>query len=259
MAKLLSPKKETYGMSRSTLRLFGLVFLALGAMSRGILQTRVLGVGAGTARLLEVLELSGGMTAAAAALALEALESCAVPIFAVLLVDGFEKTGSFRNYLLRLLALAAISEVPYNFAISKKLWDPLSRNPVFSLALCLVALYLYRSYGGLSFKNILIKAAVFAASLFWAAALRVQYGIIMLLVVTTLWAFRERSALRNLLGAAAAICCCVGRPLYMFSPFGFLLAHFYNGQEGVSVKRLHYALYPLMLLLIGIVGTLLFF
>lgn len=259
MGERLSYRQESTGMNRNTLRLWGLIFLALGMMSRGILQTRVLGVGAGSEQLLKVLDLSGGMTAAAVALALEALESCAVPIFAVLLIDGFQKTHSFRNYLLRLLALAAVSEIPYNFAASGKIWDSMSRNPVFSLVLCLIALYLYRYYAGTGIKGLTIKTAVFAAAILWAVIFRVQYGVSMLVVVTTLWAFRQRRTLRNFLGAAAAICCCVGNPLYMFSPFGFLLAHHYNGEEGMSVKQLHYALYPVMLVLIGVAGTLLFF
>lgn len=259
MPKSLSSRQEPFGINRNLLLLYGLVILALGMMSRGILQTRVLGVGAGSRQLLAALDISGGMTAAAVALALEALESCAVPIFAVLLIDGFQKTGSFRNYLLRVLGLALVSEIPFNFAASAKFWNPTSRNPVFSLALSLVALYLYRCYEGFSVKNIAVKTAVFAAAVLWAAMLRVQYGIIMLIVVSTLWAFRERPALRNFLGAAAAICCCVGSPLYMFSPFGFLLAHYYNGQKGMSAGKLHYAFYPLMLVLVGAAGTLLFF
>lgn len=259
MAERLSEHRESTGMNRNTLRLWGLIFLALGTMSRGILQTRVLGVGAGSEQLMKMLDLSGGMTAAAAALALEALESCAVPIFAVLLIDGFAKTSSFRNYLLRMLVLAAVSEIPYNFAVSGKFWDPMSRNPVFAMVLCLMMLYLYRHWAGFGIKNLTVKIAVFAAAILWAAIFRVQYGVSMLIVVTTLWGFRQRKTLRNFLGAAAAICCCVGNPLYMFSPFGFLLAHHYNGEEGRSLKQLHYAMYPLMLVLIGAAGTLLFF
>lgn len=247
------------GMNRNTLRLWGLILMALGLLSRGILQTRVLGIGSGsTEQLMQTLELSGGMTAAATALALEAVESCAVPIFAVLLIDGFNRTKRFRNYFLRVLAVAVVSEIPYNIAVSAALWDPSSRNPVFALVLSMIALYLYQYYQGLEPMKLLIKTAVFAAAVLWSVMLRVKFGVTMLVVVTVLWGFRGRKTLRNFLGAAAAICCCVGNPLYMFSPFGFLLAHFYNGEEGASVPKLQYALYPLLLVLVGAVGSLLF-
>lgn len=258
MGETLSYRREPTGTSRSTLRIWGLIFLAFGAMSRGILQTRVLGVGAGSEQLLSTLDISGGMTAAAVALALEALESCAVPIFAVLLIDGFENTSSFRNYLLRMLAVAAVSEIPYNIAINDLFWDPSSRNPVFAMVLCLIALRFYRQYAGSGIQKAAVKTLVFAAALLWAVIFRVQYGVSMLVVVTALWAFRERKTLRNFIGAAAAICCCLGNPLYMFSPFGFLLAHHYNGEEGRTMGKLHYGLYPLMLILVGLVGGLLF-
>lgn len=259
MGERLSYKREKTGMNRNTLRLWGIILAALGLLSRGILQTRVLGVGASSGQqLLEVLELSGGMAAAAVALALEALESCAVPIFAVLLVEGFEKTHSFQQYLLRMLGVAVISEIPYNFAVSARFWDTSSRNPVFGMVLALVMLYLFRYYQGMTMQSVLIKAAVAVAAALWAVMFRVKFGISLLLIVAVLWAFRGRRTLRYLLAAAAAICCCVGNPLYMFSPFGFLLVHYYNGEEGISSRPLQYAMYPLLLVLVGITGFLLF-
>ena len=85
-------KKMNFGINRNVMTLIGLLLLALGAMGRGIIQTRFLGVGAvNSDQLLEVLNASGGMQAAAAALVFEGLESCAAPIFAVLLIDGFQK------------------------------------------------------------------------------------------------------------------------------------------------------------------------
>lgn len=87
-------KKMNFGINRNVMTLIGLLLLALGAMGRGIIQTRFLGVGAvNSDQLLEVLNASGGMQAAAAALVFEGLESCAAPIFAVLLIDGFQKNS----------------------------------------------------------------------------------------------------------------------------------------------------------------------
>lgn len=259
MGERLADKHEKTGMNRNTLRLWGIILAALGLLSRGILQTRVLGVGASSGQqLLEVLEMSGGMAAAAVALVLEALESCAVPIFAVLLIEGFEKTHSFHKYFLRILAVAAVSEIPYNFAVSGHFWDTSSRNPVFAMVLALAMLYLFRYYQGMTVKAVLIKVAVAAAAILWALMFRVKFGISLLLIVAVLWAFRSRRTMRYLLAAAAAICCCVGNPLYMFSPFGFLLVHYYNGEEGISNRPLQYAMYPLLLVLVGAAGFLLF-
>lgn len=260
MEKKISQSSGKKGFKRSGLRLFGMILIALGLMGRGILENRVLGVSFGTnEQLLEALNMSGGMTAAAAALVMEALESCAVPIFAVLTIDGFVKTSDFKSYLFRVLALALVSEIPYNYAVSVKLIDAGSRNPVFALVLSLVMLYLYRYYEGTSFTKILAKTAVGLAALIWALIFNVKFGVLMLLIVDVLWAFRDRPALKNFLGAAVAVCCCVGNPLYMFAPFGFLAAHYYNGEEGFAIRKIQYATYPILLLAVGFAGYLLFY
>lgn len=252
-------RMENMGINRNKLRLLGLVLLALGMMGRGILETRVLGVSTGTTQqLLQVLDMEGGMTAAAVALVFEAMESCAVPVFAVLTLDGFLHTGNFRNYLLRVIGLAVVSEIPYNYAMSGQLLEPTTRNPVFGLALCLVMLYLYQYYQGSQLGKMLIKLVVCAASLLWALLFGIRYGCILLILVNVLWVFRDRPSLRSFLGAAAAVCCCVVNPLYMFTPFGFLAAHLYNGEEGIPMGRLPYIMYPLMLILTGAAGYLLF-
>lgn len=258
MEERLSIRRES-GMNRSTLRLWGLVFVALGLLSRGILQNRVLGLQSGSnADLLQILNLSGAMTAAAVALALEGMESCAVPIFATLLEEGFRKTHSAKDYLLRVLGVAVVSELPYNFAISGSFWDVSSRNPVFGMVLALAMLIFLNQYSGKGVTGVLIQTAVFAAAILWSVMFRVKYGIMMLIVTAVLWAFRARPTLRYFLAAAAAICCCVGNPLYMFAPFGFLLVHLYNGEEGQTSKLLQYILYPVLLILVGAVGFLLF-
>ena len=114
-------KKKNFGLNRSTVTMIGLLLLALGAMGRGIIRTRFLGMGlVDSNQLLEILNASGGMQAAAAALALEGLESCAAPIFAVLLIDGFRKTSNWGRYFLRVLGVAVISEIPYNYVFSGK-------------------------------------------------------------------------------------------------------------------------------------------
>ena len=212
-------KKMNFGINRNVMTLIGLLLLALGAMGRGIIQTRFLGVGAvNSDQLLEVLNASGGMQAAAAALVFEGLESCAAPIFAVLLIDGFQKSSNVPKYILRVLGVAILSEIPYNYVFSGKLLDMTSRNPVWAMVLCLLMLYLFRQYEGKQAGKLLIKLAVAAAAILWSLLFRVQFGPIMLLLVMALWALRNRLSLRLCFGAAVAVCCCVVNPLYMFLP-----------------------------------------
>lgn len=126
-------RKRSSGISSNGLRTWGMFFLLAGMLGKSILQNGLLNLGAVSfGQLLEQMQTSrAAMLYATLALLLQAMETCAVPIFAFLLVEGVEHTSSLRNYALRVAGLAVLSELPYNLATSGKLLDTTSRNPVF--------------------------------------------------------------------------------------------------------------------------------
>ena len=258
MEARLSPQRPS-GLDRNKLRLLGLIIAAFGMLGRGILQNRVLGMTSG-ADLAALLESSAdAMNAATAAIILWVIEGTAVPIFTLLTVDGFQRTASVKNYLFRLLLLAVVSEVPFHFALTGRLLNPSPRNPVFGLVLVVVMLYLLRYYDGNTVKHVFIRILVLFTACLWAGIGQVEYGVPMVFMAFFLYTLRQRHIMALVAASAAALVCTVGNPLFMFAPFGFLLAHFYNGEEGrASPRLLQYALYPVLLLLIGLAGVLLF-
>lgn len=258
MEARLSPQRPS-GLDRNKLRLLGLIIAAFGMLGRGVLQNRVLGMASGT-DLAALLESSAdAMNAATAAIILWVIEGTAVPIFTLLTVDGFQRTASVKNYLFRLLLLAVVSEVPFHLALTGRLLNPSPRNPVFGLVLVVVMLYLLRYYDGNTVKHVFIRILVLFTACLWAGIGQVEYGVPMVFMAFFLYTLRQRHTMALFAASAAALVCTVGNPLFMFAPFGFLLAHFYNGEEGRSSPRLlQYALYPVLLLLIGLAGVLLF-
>ena len=81
----------------------------------------------------------------------------------------------------------------------------------------------------------------------------------LVLMVFFLWELRRHHAIAYLAASAAALVCTVGNPLFLFAPFGLLIGHFYNGEPGrETAVWFRYLLYPILLTLIGLVGTLLF-
>lgn len=251
MEERLSPRRER-GMNRNTLHVFGLVFMLLGTVGSAIRLRYLTGSAAEGGELLATAE---AMNAATMAIAFQAVQAMAVPIFAVLTLDGFQKTASVKKYLLRLLALAAVSEVPYHLARTGQLWERTSHNPVLGLVIAVVMLYLMRVYPGTDFRGIFVKVLSLIAGCLWCYIFQVEYGVQLVLIVFVLWIFRMRHTLSYFAGAAVALVCTVGDPLFLFAPFGFLLTHFYNGTQKETKRMVRYGLYPVMLVIIAVIAA----
>ena len=96
----------SFGITGNALHTWGMLFAALGIVGKSILQNRLLMVGQVSPQtlLLAMQESGSTMFIATLALVLQALETCAVPIFAFLLVEGYRHTSGFQKYILRVLA-----------------------------------------------------------------------------------------------------------------------------------------------------------
>lgn len=243
-------ERRTKGLNTSGLRAWGLLFVALGAVSMGIIQRQILGIGSGT-DLLTVLENNPElMTYATLAVVLQAMETCAVPIFAFLLSEGMENTSDPKRYLLRVVTLAAATEIPYNLVYSGKLLDFSSRNPVFGVVFALIAIWFCRGYQEKKFKNFCIRMLVVFCAMLWCGMLNIGYGGTMVLIAHVLWAYRYKPySYRLLAGAAAAILCSISHMLFIAAPMGFLVILFYNDEEGESDRKVNYGAYPVILIL----------
>lgn len=238
------------GLNSSGVRTWGMLLLCMGLLGRALIQNHILNIGQATGQqMLEVLQSSGdAMLLATCSLVLQAAETCAAPLFCFLLVQGFFKTSNFQNYLLRVLGLAAVSEIPYNLAFTGRVLDLSSRNPVFGMALCLVVLHFFRRYTGKGLQNLLIKLAVFVAGMVWAKMLSIDSADCCLVLVTALWACWSKPNFRTLVGCCAAVVCSLFSPFYLLSPMSFLILHSYNGEKGEENRLFNYLAYPVLLL-----------
>jgi hypothetical protein len=248
--RLVQPKSR--GLNTTGLRTWGMVILVLATVGKALLQNRLLQT-TGT-NLLDVLNTENGMLIATIALILQAVEGLAVPIFCFLLVEGAVHTSDLNRYLARVVGLACATELPYNFAMSGKLLDLSSRNPVFAMALGLVLIWFYRRYDQKSLPHVAVKAVVTFAAVVWAGMLSVAHGGACVILVAVLWVFRNKHNFRLMAGGAATMLCCLLSPFYMAAPMGFLVVYFYNGEKGASTRLYNYLVYPVSLVLIGFIG-----
>ena len=250
-------ERKPAGITGNALRNWGMFFMTLGVLGQSVLENRLLEMGQiSMQQLLDRMQSSGStMMYATLALLFQAAATCAVPIFAFLLVEGMTHTHDFFRYLLRVLGVGVLSELPYNLAVSGKLMDSSGRNPALALAVGLVMLYFMMHFQENSFRNVLIKILVAAAALAWGWMLRIEGNVQMVLILTVLWIFRQKPLYRNFAGATASIVCSAVSPFYLASPMGFLVIHFYNGKREEGENRIFaYLFYPVMLLAVGMIA-----
>lgn len=248
------------GITTVGLRNWGMIFVICGIVSRGILQNRMLGMaGATNEQLMDtMLNNPDAFGIATLALVLQAMESCAAPVFCYLLVEGFQHTVNFPQYLLRVLATAVVSEIPYNMALEGQWFVLSSRNPAFGMVLCLVMLHLFQQYEQKGLKNAVIKICVVLAALVWGKMLSIQDGSCCVLITTVLWLVRNKENYRILMGCSGSVLCMLFSPFYVASPMGFMPIHFYNGEKGEESRFMRYAMYPVILVIIAVGANMLY-
>lgn len=259
MERLARQERERSGITRQALRLWGLLFVMAGILGRSILQNRLLNMGnINSQELLDaMIQSEQVMVYATLALIMQAVEACAIPIFAFLLVEGVQRTSNLDKYLVRVLGLAFVSELPYNLAMSGSLWDTTSRNPVFGLAFAMGMLYLFRLYGGDSIGKRLLRVVITAAAVLWPMMLRIQDGACCVIMVAVLWLCRDKKQYRTFIGCAVGALCSLLSFYYLAIPMAFLAIHFYRGDKGEENRLVNYLAYPVLLLAAALAGMLL--
>ena len=249
--------EQPKGLTRAGLRKWGMFFVILGVFGRSILQNRFLGImGMNTQQLLEIISAdSEAMVAATIAIVLQFMETCAAPIFSLLLTEGFAHTSNAPKYLARVLGAAVISEIPFNFAMTGNALDLNSRNPVFGIAVSLILLYLYDYSKDKKMTGLLIRLVGTLCALVWCHLLSIENGACCVLLTVAFWTFRKKLMIRNLVGGVAAMLCSVFSLFYMVSPMSLMAIHFYNGEPGEENRLVSYLWYPAILLICGAVGA----
>ena len=254
MAERLNTNRRPAGADRNTIRLWGLLCLVLGTVGYAVIQNGMLRNLSGQELLAAMQADSRIMGYATVAIVLNAINCCAAPLFAFLLVEGYTHTGSWLKYLLRMTGLAVVTEIPFNLAVGGSWLDMGTRNPVFALVLALVMLYFFGRYGKSGAGGFVVKVLVTVAGIVWTIMLGIQDGAPLVLLTVVLWAFRGKPVLRMIFGCLAAFACSLFSPYYIASPIVFIVLHFYNGEKGESNPWVEYASYPVILLVLGLVG-----
>ena len=172
----------------------------------------------------------------------------AFPIYCFLLVEGFFHTKNVKKYFRNCFLFAILSEIPFNMAIFGQVFYSRGQNVYFTLCIGLATLIILdrrKRYPKSKYMWLQIFIIVLAASI--GQILDVDYhwkGV--LFIVMFYYVRNMQEWIRNLVGICAFA-------YEGTAPLAFLPIHFYNGTRGRQMKYLFYAIYPIHLLILGLI------
>lgn len=185
------------------------------------------------------------------------------PIFCYLLVQGFLHTRNRLKYAGNLLLFALLSEFPFDFMLSSQL-DFSSLNVLFTLLIGLLTLWGIEK----AKSNIFLIMLITAAGMTLAALLSTDYSWTGILLIVSLYLFKENSLLQCSISLALFFAASVVRNIGLyesivqaiFSQFlskytlvlSFWIIYRCNGKRYIKRgKYFFYLFYPVHLLLLG--------
>ena len=176
------------------------------------------------------------------------------PLYAFLIVEGFRKTNNVFKYILRILILAIISELPYDLMIFNKCLSSdclMLQNVLFTYFIGLLMLLCVRAVNSISEILSVVPAVLAAVACYF---LKTDYWLEGIILIYVYYMFRYDLNVKCLLALIIIFLMSVQR-YYGFGVLSVFFIYFYDGQKGfLDLKRLHYLFYPLhMLILYGII------
>lgn len=189
----------------------------------------------------------------------------AFPLFAFMAVEGYFHTRCFKNYLLRLLLLAVISEIPFNLLVGGTVFYPEKQNVIWTLILGLCCIWAFEN--GKSARNtrdLALCALVMVGSFVAALILKVDYsgaGVLLMLMFYLLrnekhklWQFFLLGmAIYALLGGLSP-----GFSQQDFAVLSLVFVWLYDGRQGLHgrlVKTVNYLFYPVHMLILVLLAA----
>lgn len=166
----------------------------------------------------------------------------AFPLFAFLLVEGFQHTSNRKRYGSRLAAFALISELPWNL-IHSGTWHYASQNVFFTLLLGFLGMWVLERYADDYRRMALSLIGLLVTSIL----LRADYGCSGFGFIMLLYVLRNSPLMQTVIGS----CMLSSR---WIAGLAFIPINLYNGRrgfiKGTVAKYLFYVFYPLHLFLI---------
>lgn len=142
------PQGRKWGLSGSTIKLIAVAAMLIDHTAAAVLARRIIANNRGLAIMDAGSGAFGWMADRALLFAvyriMRLIGRLGFPIFCFLLAEGFVRTGNVKKYALRLGIFALISEIPFDLALSGRIYNPGYQNVYFTLFAGLCCLWTIR-------------------------------------------------------------------------------------------------------------------
>jgi hypothetical protein len=180
------------------------------------------------------------------------------PIFAYFVAEGYLKCKSRLKYILRMFIFAVCSEIPFDLAISGRIFSS-GCNIGFTFLIVLIGMFLSdevkcRLSVRLSYwAGELAGCIIIIASAILAELLDTDYGWYGVMLVYIYRVLHDQFLKKHIIAAAFQIVAATW--IQRFSALSTLLLMLYNGEKGRNLKYLFYIFYPAHLLVLALIAN----
>ncbi len=172
----------------------------------------------------------------------------AFPLFCFMLVEGFIYTHSRKDYIIRLVLFAVISEVPFDLACSGRIVDWNDQNVMWTLLIGFIVMYWLEKYENNALKRVLIVSMGCILAYF----MYTDYSFFGVLIIAVLYLYRtDRIKGMVFMG----ILLVAQNAIEAFAVLSIPLILLYNPEKSSThlPKYFFYAFYPVHLFILHII------
>lgn len=200
------------------------------------------------------------------------------PIFAFMIVEGYFHTKNLKKYVLRLLVFAIISEIPFNLAMSSRIFNPMHQNVLWSFLISIGLIYWNEKAKATQkiWKQIAVGCISVILGYILGIITMVDYYHAGILTVLVFYFFRQKKwwsylgqfvclwyINTEILGGFGYEIPLFGKTIFVhrqgFALLALIPIWLYRGKQGYHSKILqyvYYAFYPVHLLILGLIKIL---
>lgn len=249
-------KKESRGISGSTLKLIAVVTMLIDHVAASILAQIIFMNPANYTN-----EGLKNTPIVVVYVIMRCIGRIAFPIYIFLLLEGFRYTRNRWRYLGRLVLFALISEIPFDMALAAEKKALVAghvlefgyQNVFFTLAIGLLTITLMDKVWECKCKiyiRLLVDGVIVLGGMALASLLCTDYDSAGVLAIVAAYALR-RWRILQMAGLCIPLIC--SGPIEAVALLDVLPVSFYDGRRGWNLKWIFYAFYPVHLLILGII------